>query len=108
MSDANLTKVLFAAESSFGVLPTTPTLQELRFLSSSLAHDKLTAMSDEIRSDRARSRLIEVGKNAAGALETEFIVGAYNTLILNALMANGWTTGTTSVTANATAPGIGS
>lgn len=100
MSDANLTKIVYGQEAEFGVVPASPpTLQEVRFLSSGLSHEKLTEMSQEIRSDRARSKLIEVGKNAAGPLATEFIVGAYNPLVLAALMAAAWVTGEATVTA---------
>jgi len=106
MSDANLTKLLFSQEDEFAVLPVSPPdMQELRFLSSGLTHEKLTVMSEEIRSDRSRSKLIQVGKNATGPVETEFIVGAYNEFILAAMLAANWVTGIDTVTATATEVG---
>jgi hypothetical protein len=94
MSDANLTKLLFAAEAAFAETPDlASTLQELRFTSESLAHTKETVVSEEIRSDRARADLVQVGLSAEGSIETEMILGAYNDLILAALLASAWTTG---------------
>lgn len=106
MSDANLTKLLFKKETTFGVVPAgNPKFQELRFLSSGLSHSKLTVMSDEIRSDRARSDLIQVGKDAAGPVETEFICGAYDDFILAALLAQSWTTGSVTMAGTTTSAG---
>lgn len=92
MSDANLTRLLYVKETAFGVIPSgPPKLTEIRFLSSGLTHEKLTVMSDEIRHDRARTELIQVGKNAQGPVETELIVGGYDDFILAALLAEEWT-----------------
>ncbi len=93
MSDASLTRLIYMQEAAFGVLVEGDPMTELRFLSSEMTHEKLTVMSEEIRADRARSSLIQVGKNATGPLNTEFIVGAYNDFILGALMAEAWTAG---------------
>lgn len=91
MSDSNLTKIRYIEETTFGVTPATPALTELRFISTDLVHEKVTVMSEEIRADRGRNDLVQVGKNVSGNLETEFLVGAYDDLILGALMAAGWT-----------------
>lgn len=108
MSDANITKLLFAAESSFGETPDTlSTLQELRFVAEALNHNKETVISEEIRADRSRTELIEVGKGAEGNVDVELSVEQYNDFILAALMASAWTTetyaaGTTTITAGNT------
>jgi len=94
MSDANLTKVLYAPETAFAETPDLgSTLQELRFTSESLAHVKETVVSEEIRADRARADLIQVGLSAEGSVDVESILTAYNDLILAALLASAWTTG---------------
>jgi hypothetical protein len=94
MSDANRSKLLYAAETSFAETPDlASTLQEIRFVSESLEHAKETVVSEEIRSDRARSDLIEVGKAISGEVSTELVLAAYNDLILAALLASAWTQG---------------
>lgn len=107
MSDANLTKLLYATEDAFGETPDhLSALTELRFLSATGAgHEKVSTQSEEIRSDRARSNLIQVGKNAARTVSCEFICHDFDEWILAALLASGWTNGDTAVTADASASG---
>lgn len=106
MSDANLTKLLYRKKAAFDVVTSgNPNFQELRFLSSGLSHSKLTVMSDEIRSDRARSDLIKVGTDAAGPIETEFICGAYDEFILAALLAEAWTEDSVTMAGNTVTSG---
>lgn len=92
MSDANLTNILYVKEATFGEIPAgPPKMIELRYTGSSLVHEKLTAMSQEIRQDRARSQLVQVGKNATGTIDAEFSIGNYDDFLLAALMAQDWT-----------------
>lgn len=109
MSDANLTALLYAAETAFAETPDLgSTLQELRFVSESLVHNKNTIVSEELRSDRARSDLIQAALSAEGEINCELVLEAYNDLILAGLMASAWVSGQASITAtsNATAQTI--
>ena len=104
MSDANLTSLFYAAESSFAETPDNlSTLQELRFVSESLIHNKNTVVSEEIRADRARADLIQVGVSAEGTIDAEMIIKAYNDLILAGLLTSAFTQGQDSVTASTVA-----
>lgn len=92
--DANLTKLLYAAETAFNETPDNlSTLQELRYVSESVNHVKSTVVSEEVRSDRARADLVQVGKSAEGSVELELILQAYDDLILAALLGTSWTSG---------------
>jgi len=108
MSDANITKLLFSTESAFGETPDLgETLQEIRFTGESLAHEKQTVASEEIRSDRSITDLTEVGTAMAGAINVELSLTQYNPFILGALMASAWTSetyaaGTTTITLGTT------
>jgi hypothetical protein len=91
MSDANITKLLYAAEGTFGETPDLlSTLKEIRFVSEDLIHAKETVISEEIRSDRSRTELIEVGIGMEGSINTELSLVQYNDFILAALMASAW------------------
>lgn len=104
MSDSNLTGIGYWKETEFGVLPDpAPAKQNIRFLSSSLESAKMTEMSEEIRSDRSRPELVQVGKSSSGDIATEFIVGGYDDFILAALGAAAWVMGSAVLTVNATA-----
>jgi hypothetical protein len=100
--DSNLTKLMYAVETTYGVIPASPpSMTEIPFTSCSLVHNKATAVSEEIRGDRARSEVIEVGKGVSGSLGTELLVGTYDDLLRGALMVSSWISGTDNVTVSA-------
>lgn len=101
MSDANKTLLSYAAESAFAETPdNASTLVDVRFVSETLAHRKDTVVSEEIRADRVRSGIVQVGQGAEGSIETEMIIGAFNAWILAALQASAFSTSSDAVTAN--------
>lgn len=73
----------------------TPTLsgtktRELRITGSSLAGNKDTVSSSEIRADRMIAAIIEVGASTDGDLEGEFSAGTHDDL-MQAFLLGGWT-----------------
>ena len=100
MSDANKTLLSYAAETAFAETPDlASTLLDVRFVSESLAHRKDTVVSEEIRADRVRAGVVQVGQGAEGSIETEMIIGAYNDWILAALQSSGFSVSSDAVTA---------
>jgi hypothetical protein len=101
MSDANKTLLSYALETAFAETPDLASvLLDVRFLSESLAHRKDTVVSEEIRADRVRSGVVQVGQGAEGSIETEMIVGAYNDWILASLQSSAFSVSSDAVTAD--------
>ncbi len=88
MSDSNKTELSYVKETSFGVVPTNPAFQKLRFTGETLRHAKDTIQSEEIRADRQITDLVEVGNMANGEISYEFSSGTFNALIAAALCAS--------------------
>lgn len=86
----NRVRVGVVRESSFGVIPTNPVFQNLRYTSSGLMGAPQTIVSNEIVSDRQVSDLVMVGKDIGGELAVEWMAGAHDLLIEAALFGN-WT-----------------
>lgn len=97
MSDANLATIAYAAESSLGILTAPAALQSVRFTGESLAFEKETVSSAEIRSDRQTSDMQKVGSQPSGGVEFELSYAFILPFLAAALQAE-WTT--FSVTAN--------
>lgn len=91
MSDANNTTIAFKKEATYGVLPGSPIFKKLRFTGESLAHAKDTVLSEEIRSDRQRIDLAEVGAQAEGGLDLELSYLEYQEFFQGFLCAS-WVT----------------
>lgn len=72
---------------SGGTTPIYSTATELRFNSESLKHNKVTVVSEEIRSDRTVFDMIEVGIGANGETNHELHYGDMNGLMQSAMMA---------------------
>ncbi len=70
-ADTNFATLRYAAESSLGVLPLTPTVKTIRLVSETLAHQKDTVESEEIRSDRQIVDVAKVGSMAQGDFNFE-------------------------------------
>lgn len=91
-ADANYTALEYILESTFGVTPSPARTTRMRFTGESLAHEKATVTSEEIRSDRQRSDLIKVGAMASGPIQFELNQADYQPFFLAALGAAAWTT----------------
>lgn len=91
-SDSNFGRVAFVPEVTFGTTPATPTLQVARITSSDFAAQKETVVSDELRSDRMVSDVIEVAATSGGTLNFELSLGGTFDTILEAALCGTWTT----------------
>jgi hypothetical protein len=91
MVDSSQTRLAYITESTYGTTPATPTLLEQRFTAESLNPNFENITSNEIRSDRNVSDLIQVGSSAGGTVDFELSYGSFD-LWLESLMYSTWTT----------------
>ncbi|WP_370193293.1 MULTISPECIES: phage tail tube protein [Aurantimonas] len=75
---ASKTRLAYVPETAWGVVPATPPFEKIRFTGESLAADKQTVVSNEIREDRNVSDLIQVGRSGAGNIDAEFSYGTFD------------------------------
>lgn len=94
-ADANTTAIAIAPETSFGVLPGTPSFTALRLTGEDIGHTKDTVISEEIRDDRQVPDMVKVGSQAIGGINVELSRDEYLTLF-EALLCGTWTTTTVS------------
>jgi len=85
MSEANRVKIRASRETTWGETVAGPATTEIRVTSEGLIHEKATVVSAEIRSDRQRTNLLEVGNQASGPLNFELIYGEYESFFEQAL-----------------------
>jgi len=85
-ADSNRVGIKILEEVTFGVTPAGGTTRELRLTSSSLAANKETVVSDEIRADRMVSAITEVAASSGGDINFEFSAGAHDELLAAFLM----------------------
>src|SRR3954471_19765582 len=71
LQSTNRVAIAKVRENTFGVTPTTPAFKGIREVSSSLAVNPQTVISNEIRSDRQVPDLILVGMQAGGDVAGE-------------------------------------
>jgi len=108
MSDANRSQLAYVAETTWGTTPGTGTanLQKLRFTDESLSFNIENIQSNEIRSDRQTTDLIQTGADCSGGISFELSYGALDDLLVGALWAAQWegvaTTSTAIITSGAT------
>lgn len=91
-ADANNAALTYIAESAFGVTPYPARTTRMRLTGETLAHQKDTVKSEEIRNDRQVSDLIKVGAMASGPVSFEMNQADYQGFLLAALGAASWTT----------------
>lgn len=84
--DANLSSIAFQRESTWGTAPGSPAMTKARFTGESLAHEKTTVVSAEVRADRQTADIIKVGAQAAGELNFELNFSDYQHFIEAAVM----------------------
>lgn len=107
MSDANRSQIAFVLEATIGTFPGTATMTKLRFTDDSLNYNIEGINSNEIRSDRQPTDLIQTGRESTGGINFELSYGAFDSLIQGALFSdNDWIGvglgATTSITSGAT------
>ena len=88
---SNRAKLQYIAESTFGQTPATPEFDVLRYNGESLNYNINNIISDEIRSDRMTSDLIQVQADSSGDINFELSYGAFDDF-LAAGLADAWST----------------
>lgn len=91
MSDSNRTQLYYAKESVFGTTPAVA-FQEMRFTGEGLNKNIENILSNEIRSDRQVTDLIQVDADVTGAINFELSYGAFDDFLEAALYSAGWST----------------
>jgi len=92
VSDANRVLVKAVKESTWGTTPGTPTMKVLRLTGESLGQDTQSTSSQELRSDRQVSNLIQTGISSSGDLNIEWSNDSYDDFLESALQSAVWTT----------------
>lgn len=82
---SNRTAIRIVPETTFGVTPATPALQNLRYTGENVVFNQRSVSSDEIRSDRSTADLIRVGAEVSGDINFELSFGSFDPLIEAAL-----------------------
>lgn len=85
MADTNRAKVRYSRESTWGETPSSPAMTELRITSETLSSNKQTVTSQEIRSDRQRTAILEVGQATGGDIGFELTFGSFDDFFETAL-----------------------
>ena len=93
MSDANRVQLKYVKEVTYGTTPATPTMKVTRITGESLGQDTQSTSSQELRSDRQVSNLIQTGISASGDLNIEFSNDTYDDFLESALQSAAWTSG---------------
>jgi len=90
-ADSNRASLRYLLEdaNAWGVTPASGAPREMRITGSQLAAQKETTTSEELRSDRMVSNIIEVGASAEGEVNFEFSAGAIDDF-LAAFLYGGW------------------
>lgn len=83
------TRLAYVVESTYGTTPSSPVFQNVRFTSESLNANIENIVSNEIRSDRNITDLIQVGSNAGGAVNFELSYGSFDAF-LESVMYGAW------------------
>jgi len=89
-ASSNQTALRYVKEVTFGVTPTSPTLQELRYTGESINFNITNTTSNEIRSDRMTSDLVQTSADASGDIQIELSATSYDDFIMAALAASAW------------------
>ncbi|MGO8093235.1 phage tail tube protein [Rhizobium leguminosarum] len=83
------TQLAFVKEATPGVIPTNPSWQTARYVSEGLTLDKQTISSDEVREDRNRTDVTDVGRQVTGPVNTLFSFFTFDDW-LAALLCGSW------------------
>lgn len=92
MGDTNRSQLAYIPEVTWGVTPGSPAMSEIRFTGESLNKNIQNILSQEIRSDRQVTDLIQVGKETSGDINFELSYGNFDTFLKAALWSAGWST----------------
>lgn len=90
MSDSSRVQLAGIAEVTWGVTPASA-LAAIRYTTETLGHRKETVRSDEVRSDRQVTAIVEVGSNADGGFDFEMSFAAHD-IYYEGMFAGAFTT----------------
>lgn len=85
LASSNRVAVRRIKEVTFGTTPATPTLLDTRYTGESFNYNISNIVSEEIRSDRMVSDLIQVSADASGDVNVELSYGSYDDFIEGAM-----------------------
>jgi len=91
MSDSSRVQMAYANEVTWGVIPAVA-FTSLRFTGEGLNFNIANIVSNEIRSDRQITDLVQVDAEASGPLNFEMSYGTYDDFLLGALFDSAWST----------------
>lgn len=91
IAETSSTRLSFIKETVYGTTPSTPAFTNARYTSETLKHLRQTITSNEVRSDRNVSDLIQVAGGAEGAINFEMSYGAFDSFLEGALCGT-WAT----------------
>lgn len=91
-ADSNRAGIKLIQENNltWGISPTSGKTRDIRITSSSLAAEKETVVSDELRSDRMVSSVVEVAAMTTGDINYEFSAGSHD-ILMQAFVLGQWT-----------------
>jgi hypothetical protein len=88
MSDSNRVQLRYIEETTWGAIPGTRDMQELRFTSEDLVYNVENIKSSEIRDDRQTTDLILTGASASGSINFELSYESYDDFLAGALWSD--------------------
>lgn len=89
LASSNRAQVRFIPEATFGVTPTTGNCINLRATGETLAYEIQTTNSQEIRSDRQITDVVQTGASTSGGINIEFSAQEYDPFI-EAVLQGTW------------------
>ena len=92
IATSNRTALRWVEETVFGTTPSSPALNDLRYTGESLNYNIANIVSNEIRSDRMTSDLIQTQADASGGVDAELSYGTFDTWFVHAFHDTAWST----------------
>ncbi len=85
------TRLAYLMETTPGIIPATPSWKTARYVTENILLEKQTVSSDEVRSDRNRSDVTDVGRQVSGSINTLLSYSTFDDW-LAALLCADWAT----------------
>lgn len=91
VADGSQVRLADVAEVTIGTIPTTPTFQTMRYVTSDVRINKQTDIPNEVRADRNVGSIVDVGRAVSGSINTLLSYGTFDNW-LAALLHSSWST----------------
>lgn len=91
VADSSQVRLADVAESTIGTIPSNPTFQIMRYVTSNVRINKQTDVPNEIRADRNVGSIVDVGRAVSGSIDTLLSYGTFDTW-LERLLCSSWAT----------------